>query len=194
MNHYFGLTGTYDLDDEVGLNFTLGATSNRSAYDLQGVNSTGQIVFGIQEHFNYENQTPINGKGARNDLGVFGSFDFDVNDYLFVNLAFRNDWVSNLPKETNSKFYPSASVAFLPTDFDENLKSDFLNYLKIRGGYGTSASFPGGYPTVNTVGQQNVNGGAFGALITNAVSNFQANPNLKPELVEEFELGVDAGF
>jgi hypothetical protein len=55
--------------------------------------------------------------------------------------------------------------------------------------------FPGGYPTVNTVGQStNVNGGAAGALITNAVSNFQANPDLKPELVEEFEIGVDAGF
>ena len=31
-------------------------------------------------------------------------------------------------------------------------------------------------------------------IIKNAVSNFQANPNLKPELVEEFELGVDAGL
>jgi TonB-linked SusC/RagA family outer membrane protein len=194
-NHYLGLTGTYDLDDEIGLNFTLGATSNRSAFDYQGVNSTGQIVFGIQEHFNYENQEPVAGKGAKNDLGVFGSFDFDFNDYLFVNLSFRNDWVSNLPKETNNKFYPSASVAFIPTDYDENLKSDFLNYLKIRGGYGTSASFPGGYPTVNTVGQStNVNGGAFGALITNAVSNFQANPDLKPEIVEEFEIGVDTGL
>ena len=70
-----------------------------------------------------------------------------------------------------------------------------MNYLKVRGGYGTSASFPGGYPTVNTVGQStNVNGGAAGALITNAVSNIQANPDLKPELVEEFEIGVDAGL
>ena len=46
---------------------------------------------------------------------------------------------------------------------------------------------------MNTVGQAtNQNGGAAGGIITNAVSNFQANPNLKPELLGEFELGFDA--
>ena len=77
-------------------------------------------------------------------------------------------------------FYPSASVSFLPTSMDENFKSENLSYLKVRAGYGTSAGFPGGYPTVNTVGQStNVNGGINGGIITNSVSNFQANPDLK---------------
>ena len=90
-------------------------------------------------------------------------------------------------------FYPSASVAFLPTSMDSDFKSENLSYLKLRAGYGTSAGFPTGYPTVNTVGQAtNQNGGAAGGIITNAVSNFQANPDLKPELLGEFELGFDA--
>ena len=90
-------------------------------------------------------------------------------------------------------FYPSASVSFLPTSMDDSFKSENLSYLKVRAGYGTSAGFPGGYPTVNTVGQStNVNGGLNGGIITNSVSNFQANPDLKPELLGEFELGFDA--
>ena len=192
-NHYVSLNGSYDLSDDVGLTFNVGATSNRRTYDREGTASNGQIVYGVIQHFNFENQTPISFHSAQNTLGVFGSADIDYKDFLFVTLQARNDWVSNLPSENNSMFYPSASVSFLPTSMDENFKSENLSYLKVRAGYGTSAGFPGGYPTVNTVGQStNVNGGINGGIITNSVSNFQANPDLKPELLGEFELGFDA--
>jgi TonB-linked SusC/RagA family outer membrane protein len=192
-NHYLSLNGSYDLSDDIGLTFNVGATSNRNTYDREGTSSSGQIVYGVVQHFNYENQTPLSYHGAKNELGVFGSADLDYKDYLFVTLQARNDWVSNLPSENNSMFYPSASVSFLPTSMDENIKSENLSYLKVRASYGSSAGFPGGYPTVNTVGQStNVNGGLNGGIITNSVSNFQANPDLKPELLSEVEFGVDA--
>ena len=192
-NHYMSLNGSYDLSDDVGLTFNLGATSNRRTYDREGTSSTGQIVYGVVQHFNYENQTPLSYHGAQNQLGVFGSADLDYRDYLFVTLQARNDWVSNLPTENNSMLYPSASVSFLPTSFDENFKSENLSYLKVRASLGSSAGFPGGYPTVNTVGQStNVNGGINGGIITNSVSNFQANPDLQPELLSELEFGIDA--
>jgi len=188
-NHYVSLNGSYDLSDDIGLTFNVGATSNRRTYDREGTASSGQIVYGVIQHFNYENQTPISFHSAKNELGVFGSADLDYRDFLFVTLQARNDWVSNLPTENNSMFYPSASVSFLPTSMDENFKSENLSYLKVRAGYGTSAGFPGGYPTVNTVGQStNVNGGINGGIITNSVSNFQANPDLKPELLTELVL------
>jgi hypothetical protein len=67
--------------------------------------------------------------------------------------------------------------------------------LKLRAGLGQSAGFPGGFPTVNTVNQTTqVNGGAIGSVITNSISGFQANPDLKPELLSEFELGFEALF
>jgi TonB-linked SusC/RagA family outer membrane protein len=192
-NHFMSLNGSYDLTDDIGLTFNVGATSNRRTYDREGTSSTGQIVYGVIQHFNYENQTPLSYHGAKNELGVFGSADLDYKDYLFVTLQARNDWVSNLPTENNSMLYPSASVSFLPTSFDENIKSENLSYLKVRASLGSSAGFPGGYPTVNTVGQStNVNGGLNGGIITNSVSNFQANPDLKPELLSELEFGVDA--
>ena len=192
-NHYASLNGSYDLSDDIGLTFNVGATSNRRTYDREGTSSTGQIVYGVIQHFNYENQTPLSYHGAKNELGVFGSADLDYKDYLFVTLQARNDWVSNLPTENNSMLYPSASVSFLPTSFDENFKSENLSYLKLRASLGSSAGFPGGYPTVNSVGQStNVNGGLNGGIITNSVSNFQANPDLKPELLSELEFGIDA--
>jgi len=192
-SHFLNLNGSYELSDEIGMTFTIGAESQRRKYDREGVGSSGQIVFGVLQHFNFENQVPISFHSARNTTGVFGTIDFDYNDYLFLNVAARNDWVSNLPTENNSMFYPSVSLAFLPTAANPDMKSDNLSYLKTRISYGSSASFPGGYPTVNSVNQStNQNGGAIGGIITNSVSNFQANPELKPELLSEFEIGVDA--
>ena len=191
--HFLNLNGSYELSDEIGMTFTLGAESQRRNVTVSGVGSTGQIVFGVIQHFNFENQTPIAGESSRNTVGVFGTVDIDYNDYLFLNVSARNDWVSNLPTENNSMLYPSVSLAFLPTAANEDMKSDNLSYLKTRISYGTSAGFPGGYPTVNSVNQStNQNGGAIGGIITNSVSNFQANPDLKPELLGEFEVGVDA--
>jgi TonB-linked SusC/RagA family outer membrane protein len=198
-SHYIAFGGNYDLtsDQKLGVTFTAGATSGLTKYDRQGVASSGQIVFGVLRHFNFANQTPIQFTSEQNIIGVFGEASFDWDNYAFLTLSARNDWVSNLPTENNNKFYPSINASFLPTAAFDGLKSDSgLNYLKVRAGIGQSAGFPGGYPTVNTVGQSTqVNGGLVGGstgIVTNSVSDFQANPDLKPELISEFEVGFDA--
>ncbi|TVZ56980.1 TonB-linked SusC/RagA family outer membrane protein [Lutibacter sp. Hel_I_33_5] len=197
-DHYFAANGSYDLTDDIGLDFVAGATSRARTVEGQGVASTGQIVFGVLQHFNFQNQTPIQFFVRRNIQGIFAEASFDFKDMLFLTLSGRNDWVSNLPTQNNSLFYPSISASFLPTAAFEDLKSESgwgLNYLKLRAGLGQSANFPTGYPTVNTVGQTTqVGGGAIGSVVTNTISGFQANPNLKPELLSEFEVGFDARF
>jgi outer membrane receptor protein involved in Fe transport len=198
FDHYVAFNGSYDLSDDFSLSFVAGGTSRSRTIDQQGVSSTGQIVFGVLQHFNFENQTPIQFQQKRNIVGVFGETAIDFRNYAFLTLSGRNDWVSNLPSENNSLFYPSISGSFIPTAAFEGLKSDSgkgLNYLKLRAGLGQSAGFPTGYPTINTVGQSTqINGGGFGPITTNTVSGFQANPDLKPELISEIELGFDARF
>jgi len=41
------------------MTFVAGAESDSQTFDQQGVASTGQIVFGVLRHFNFENQLPI---------------------------------------------------------------------------------------------------------------------------------------
>ncbi len=196
-DHYVALSGDYNLTDDIGITFTAGATSRSRELDRQGVQSDGQIVYGVLRHFNFLTQTPIQFTTYRNIVGVFGEAAIDYGNYAYLTLSARNDWVSNLPTENNNKFYPSISASFLPTAaFPEIRSADWgLNYLKLRAGLGQSAGFPQGFPTVNTVDQTiNVNGGAAGPVTTNSASNFQANPDLKPELISEFEVGFDARF
>ena len=189
-DHYIALAGEYDLAEKIGMTFVTGATTRSRNFDQQGVQSTDQIVFGVQRHFNFLQQTPVQFTSFQNIVGVLGQVDFDYDNFAFLTLSARNDWVSNLPTENNSQFYPSASVSFLPTAAFEGVKSDALNYLKVRAGYGTSAGFPAGFPVSQNV-IQNTNVQQVG-LTTNSLDNFQANPDLQPELITEFEVGFDA--
>ncbi len=193
-DHYLALSGDYDISDKIGLTFIAGATSRSREFDRSGVQSTGQLVFGVQRHFNFLEQTPIQFTSYQNIVGVLAQTDIDYDNMLFLTLAARNDWVSNLPSENNSQLYPSVSLSFLPTAAFDGIRGDGLGYLKLRAGLGTSAGFPGGFPTVNTVNQftnQFINQVDGNNVTTNGVSNFQANPDLKPELISEFEVGFD---
>ncbi|MEJ2161955.1 MAG: SusC/RagA family TonB-linked outer membrane protein [Robiginitalea sp.] len=198
-DHFLALNGNYDISEKLGMTFTIGATSRQDFYDRSGVNSTGQIVFGVKRHFNFENQTPIQFSQKRNIVGILGQATLDFDDFIFLNVSARTDWVSNLTTENNSKTYPGVSVSFLPINAFDGTWNDAIgmNYLKFRASYGTSATFPTGYPTVNTVGQstQVFTDPFSGAPLTvNTVSNFRANPDLKPELLEEYEAGMEARF
>lgn len=194
-DHYLALNGEYDLSDKLGMTFNLGATSRSTEYDRQGVASTGQLVFDVKRHFNFANQSPIQFSEKRNIAGVLGQVTLDYDNMLFFTASTRTDWVSNLTTENNSQSYPSASLSFLPTAAFDGLRStNGLNFLKLRGGIGQSATFPTGYPTVGIVEQNTQVYGEGGEITTNQVAGFRANPDLEPELLSEIELGFESRF
>ena len=192
-DHNLMLNGMFEFSDDLNFDFTVGATAKNEQYDRDGVESTGQIVFDVFRHFNFTEQSPMQYRSERNIVGVYGQGNLEFRNFLYLNLAARQDWVSNM--ENNTKFYPSASVSFLPTAAFNGLTSDYgLNYLKLRAGYGTSAGFASGYPVANTL---NLDPRYFirssGTLVSmNTTSNTLGNPNLKPELYEEIEVGFEA--
>ncbi|WP_299313988.1 SusC/RagA family TonB-linked outer membrane protein [uncultured Aquimarina sp.] len=188
-------------------NFRFGALvgfeSRRDEFGRDGIASTNQVVFGRQNHDNYINHNsldPVSGvdlqfNDERNVVGFFGEVKVDYNDYLYATISGRNDWVSNVQPANRSIFYPSTSISFIPTSAFEGLRGDVLNFLKIRGGYATSAGFP---TLFRTAQQLNSVANAFGPstnpTTTNTFSGFLANPDLKPELHREIELGIEANF
>jgi len=132
-DHLASLEGDFRLSDDLDMSFTLGATARSDSYSQNGVASTGQIVYGVTRHFNYENQSPIQFARKRNILGLLGQATFDYKDFLYLNVSARNDWVSNFSKENNSILYPGVSVSFLPTTAFSGLETvNALNFLKLR--------------------------------------------------------------
>ena len=196
-DHNFILNGQYDLTDKVGVSFNVGATTRREILDRTGVRSSGQQIFDVFRHFNFAIQDELQFSSERNIVGVYGQAEFDYDRWLYLTVAGRNDWVSNLAVENRSIFYPSASFSFVPTSVIDGLRNnDYVNYLKIRGGYGTSANFPTGFPVSSRLelDTRRFLDDSGGAIVSNTTSPFVENPNLKPERLDEIEFGIESRF
>ncbi|TAL42292.1 MAG: TonB-dependent receptor [Chitinophagaceae bacterium] len=192
------------LSSSFRLNVDAGVNSNERQYSQSGERSTQQLVYGLFDHSNFivhdnfdEGGGDLDFKSRTLSLGAFAQGTLAYNEYVYLTVGGRNSWTSNLEDENRALFYPSASLSFIPTSAIEVLKgSKVLNYLKIRGGYSTSANFGFPYRTRSIL---NINTNVFedrvGTVInTNSISNRLPNPNLKPELIGEIEVGIEAKF
>jgi outer membrane receptor protein involved in Fe transport len=197
------LSAKFALTEKLNFNFNIGGTTRNETFESNGVASDGQQIFGVLRHYNFANSLPIENFADRNIAGLYSQVDFDYSSYLFLNLSARKDWVSNFAAKNNSKLYPSASISFLPTTAFEKLSSENgLNFLKLRVGVGTSASFGdfGSYPVSKTL-FLNVRDSQSGNpdqpvqnIVSNTVGDVLGNPDLKPELLTEYEFGLETKF
>lgn len=187
--------------EKLGFNAQFGFNSRRDAYEQNGVANIEQIVFGFIDGSNFKTQTNSDPFGAtletrafQNVIGLYGQLLFDYGNYLFLTLSGRNDWASTVEMENRSLFYPSASISFVPTSAFEDLGGDRVNFLKLRASYGTSANFPAPYSTRPTLvlGTQAFAPPGETPIDINSSANLFANPNLKPELLREFEVGIES--
>ncbi len=201
-NHDFIASYNRELTSTINLSARVGVNARNDLFQRDGLYSEQQIVFGLMRHSNFQaSSSRATGFGGRiyqnvtesQRYGLYGDFQFDYKDFIFLNLAGRKDWVSFLEDGNNSLFYPSASASVIMTDALPNIKSKVLNFLKLRAGYGTSAGYPSAYNT-RTVVASNPRGFLFGttAFAEHTISNRLGNPNLRGELIGEFELGFEA--
>ncbi|MEM1325113.1 MAG: SusC/RagA family TonB-linked outer membrane protein [Bacteroidota bacterium] len=193
----FNLIYNFQLSDDLSLDGIVGFNARSEVGEVTGLLSSNQFVYGLFTHNNFIDHNSFSGVQRENTLGAFVTATLGFKNYLYVNFQGRNDWTSTLEPGNNSIFYPSVSVSFVPTDAFPALQgSNFLNYLKLRAGYGTSAGYPQPYQTRSILSAAtNVSRTAGGTVInTNSVANQLGNPNLTPELITEFEGGVDARF
>ncbi|WP_431159232.1 SusC/RagA family TonB-linked outer membrane protein [Winogradskyella poriferorum] len=199
-----------EINEDFSIQGTLGANSQRQELFTDGAESRDQIIFGLQNHINYQNSSTIiegtlfadnnvtyQSQNERNITALYAATTVSYKNFLYLNASIRNEWTSNLEPEFRSQFSPGISASFIPTSAFPELKSEKgLNFLKLRAGYGTAPGFPSANyitrsfvslnPSIVDIG----NGGAIASSIPNALPN----ANLRPELSKEFEFGIDARF
>lgn len=131
---------------------------------------------------------------------VYSILEMSFNNVLYLTGSLRNTWSSTLPKENNSYFYPSVNASFIASDAIGALSSiSWLDYLKLRVGYGQSGNDADPYVVNPVFVQGGVTGGIpfsdltfpLGGTAGYEYSNVLGNPNLKPEISSDFETGVD---
>lgn len=202
-NHDILINYSKAINDNFSATGTLGGNIRQDNTSTDGLESTQQIVFGFMNHNNFQqhsstngfNGAPFQGQTSKIWEGVYGQVIVDYRKYLFVTFAARNDWTSTLEKANNSLFYKGASVSFLPTAAF-GIESEKLNNLKVRLSYGESAGFPNPYQTRSTLsanGRAFVNNGGT-VFAANYTAGLLGNKNLKPELQQEIEIGVEGSL
>jgi TonB-linked SusC/RagA family outer membrane protein len=194
-DHNFSLSGNYKFNDNLGLNFNAGATSRSTVFDRQGVSSVDQLSYGIFRHYNFATQSSIQYTEKRNIAGIYAQAELEYKKWAYLTISERKDWVSNT--NINSIDYPSASLSIIASDlYPQMITEKGLNYLKLRASYGTSANFATEYPVsdIVTLTSKSIKDDAGVTYPSVSVSSTLANPNLKPELLQELEFGAESKF
>ena len=183
-------TFTHNFGEKVHSSLTLGnqVQDYRRNYDRmygEGLNLP---------HFNHISNTAIrqnsNSLYHVRNVGLFGEFKIDYNSVLFLTVTGRNDWVSTLPSNNNSFFYPSVSLAYdIHSLFGDQ---DFFTFGKLRASYaevGKGAGF-------GQVGYFYVPDGDFpwGGVGGYRSDISVGDPNLKPQRMKGYEFGADLRF
>jgi TonB-linked SusC/RagA family outer membrane protein len=199
VDHNFFLSGQKGVTTDFDVTYNLGVNHRDDKYSQTGLESTQQVVFGLMNHRNFQSTTQADFRGnnlsyteRRIIMGAYGDVTLGYKNYLYLNLAGRNDWASSHEAGIRSQFYPGFSLSFVPTDAITSLQGSFLDFLKLRVGYGTSANFSEAYRTRQTLSlnsQRTIDGS--GPLVTLGAPNRLANPSLRPELQAELEFGVE---
>ncbi len=200
LDQSFLLNFNKDLSQDLNLTGVVGYNFRSNRYRQEGLESLGQVVYGLLEHRNFTTTLPRDYRGVNLNYqsnsaiqGVFFDANLGYKNMLYFDLTARNDWSSVLQKANRSQFYPGGSIAFIPTAAFPDFASSVLDFLKVRVAYGTSANFGNPYTTSPVLflnSQTRVDG--LSNVITSGAPNLLANPGLKPELLQETEFGIES--
>ncbi|MFO7721217.1 MAG: SusC/RagA family TonB-linked outer membrane protein [Gillisia sp.] len=156
----------------------------------------------IPAFFNVSNtasQAVAESAGRKQLDGILSELKFGFYDTFFLTGAIRNDWSSTLPEDDNDFQSYSVGGTFV---FTELWKNDFMNYGKLRGSYGKTGNDA---PIFSTLTYYNAAAaGGDGFIDSNQFPIFSTvaferssqlgNPNIRPEITTEYELGAEFRF
>jgi TonB-linked SusC/RagA family outer membrane protein len=130
-------------------------------------------------------------------LGTYLQEQLSWRERLFLTGAVRSDKNSAFGQDFKSVVYPAASLSWVVGEEGFFPKQDYVSSLRLRTAYGESGQRPNFRDAVRYLTPTAVSIRQGSSEATNVPGFFiggVGNPNLKPEISSEYELGFDAGF
>jgi TonB-linked SusC/RagA family outer membrane protein len=178
---------THDFSKDVQLTGTLGYSIN----DRQSSSSSGSVTpFDVQTDImssalassSSADSWTRSRSHTRNNRG-FVIAELGLYDQLFLSATAMQEASSTV---SGTYFYPSADVAW---QFSKTWKLPWLSFGKIRAAWGKVGTSPAAYMTETLATAVNSEfGGSY------RVSSSKGNPDIKPEVKTEWEIGTDLRF
>lgn len=134
------------------------------------------------------NQPSVRESLLRNvNAGLFGQEQLELYDWIFVTGGARYDYNSAFGESAGGVLYPKASISLVPSDLDR-WATTTLSSLRLRAAIGKSGRQPGAFDKFTTYSPlpSQYGGGLVPANL--------GNPDLKPEVSTETEVGAELGL
>jgi outer membrane receptor protein involved in Fe transport len=119
------------------------------------------------------------------NAGMFLQEQVGFNGFIFVTVGGRYDVNSAFGSDFNGVFYPKTSLSVVPTDASFWESGGIISSLRIRGAIGQSGLQPGAFDALTTYSSIAAPTGP------GTVPQNLGNPELKPEISTEWEVGAD---
>jgi TonB-linked SusC/RagA family outer membrane protein len=180
-----------DWTEDFTTTLTLGNQISDTKRDYSFIRGETLNVPGINDLSNTINTFAGNSITQLRNVGIFGELVMGYKNKLFLTVTGRNDWVSTLPKENRSFFYPSVSLAYDIRDLITKDR-DILSFAKLR----TSWAEVGKGPLFGQVGHYFVADGdfPFGGAGGYRSSTLFGDTDMIPESNQSYEIGGDFRF
>ncbi|MFZ9662026.1 MAG: SusC/RagA family TonB-linked outer membrane protein, partial [Chitinophagaceae bacterium] len=178
------LEGNNNITSDIKVNYRLGTIFQDSRYEANFASANGLNITN-KFSMNFAKAPSVSqGYSQVQTQSAFAQANFSMKDAIYLDLSLRNDWDSRLPSPHNF-LYPSAGLSAVLSDLMK-LPSG-ISFLKANINYaevGNGGRF-GLLKSVYNYGQ----GAGNGFL---QISSTLPLPGLKPEIVKNFEFGVEA--
>jgi outer membrane receptor protein involved in Fe transport len=185
-------TGNFALNPEltstttVGVQFTQEAIQGNRAFGAKLLAGTGSLQgtaarFGVGEA-NTDNKT----------LGALLQQQLGWRDRLFATAAVRTDNNSAFGENFGWIAYPAFSLSYVISEEPFFPQTDAISSLRLRAAYGESGQRPNFRDAITFFNTQTITTG--GTDFAGITVGGTGNPDLRPELSREYELGFESGL
>ena len=141
--------------------------------------------------------TALNNGSTKNVLiSYFTRLNYNFQNKYFLTASLRRDGSSRFGINNQYGFFPAASVKWILTEEGFMKNSSLLSDLRLRFSYGVNGNNNLGndYASIATIGSVNYVFGSTPATGIGQAPNVLANPDLKWEKSQTYDIGIDFGF
>lgn len=192
-------TLTYNtvIKEDHSINVLAGYAYNFDRLDRSSISSNGGYTSAVIQTLNAAAAVTGNTTSTQNVLtSYFTRLQYGYKEKYLLSLAYRRDGSSRFGINNQYGSFPSASLAWVVTQENFMRGLPVINLLKIRGSFGVNGNnnLPNDYASIATVGSA---GYVFGTTPASAIGqapNVLANPDLRWEKSQTYDLGFDFGI
>jgi TonB-linked SusC/RagA family outer membrane protein len=189
MNSDFLFTAQGNWGD-FGIVATAGGNIMARATSLNTANSGNLVIPDFYAIANGQEHKATYWKSRKQINSLYATASFSWDNYLYLDVTGRNDWSSTLPKDNSSYFYPSVGGSWVFSQMLSQMGNDLgpLSFGKLRVSWAQVGNDTEPYQLLD---YYNIDYNIKDGIFTAGSQNYIANPNLKSETIQSWELGLE---